>query len=255
MRLIGSTRMVTVIPAGERFSPAQLYKSAAIHGGSRFKMQLQISAFSRLKQLVRDYRLGSDNKNLSDEAVRNAQSGDTDSRRSGGTADEFFVAEFRLEKFAESSFFASDPGDNSGELANSASGIQGSKTERAAATPIITASGEFQAVLDLQCQRCLGTCRHEITTSFRFAFAANELTADLLPDSYDPVLLDEDGHLDGVGMFEDELLLRLPTHAMHADLKDCDQAEVPYQDHLVDPAEAKPESPFAALKGLSFRDS
>ena len=68
-------------------------------------------------------------------------------------------------------------------------------------------------------------------------------------------MLGEDGSLTVVEMFEDELLLRLPTHAVHADVADCDQAGAPFKQHVVEPEEVKPESPFAALKGLSFPDS
>jgi len=137
-------------------------------------------------------------------------------------------------------------------LSNAARGVQGGSDERAAGTPIIVATGELSAEIDLQCQRCLATYRHRLETPFKFAFAANEATADLLPDNMDPVMLDEDGALDPASMFEDELLLRLPTHARHADISECNPEGVPYSKHLVTEEEMKPESPFSQLKGLNL---
>ncbi len=245
--------MVTDIPAGERFSPAQLYKSAS-ENQCLFRAEVPVAAFQRLNQLIRDYRLVAANQSVTSLKTGAVAAGAGDEHVGG-----VFSAKFTLGKFAESSFFSNESGHESGSssgvLANSANGVQGSKDERAAATPMITASGELQATLELQCQRCLGTYQHDVATQFKFAFAANELTADLLPDSYDPVLLGEDGYLTVVEMFEDELLLRLPTHAMHEDSADCDNTGVPYEEHVIDPSEAKPENPFAALKGLSFPDN
>ena len=254
-----------------RFNPAQLYKSADSRA-EQFSVDQPISEFKRLLRLVEDYRLsssddGDGNKSASKPAqseVNEASAASESEQHSG----QQLRANFRLAKFADSSFFFDDKlADNGSEaakpakpakktdasgLSNAARGVQGGSDERAAGTPIIVATGELSAEIDLQCQRCLATYRHRLETPFKFAFAANEATADLLPDNMDPVMLDEDGTLDPASMFEDELLLRLPTHARHADISECNPEGVPYSKHLVTEEEMKPESPFSKLKGLNL---
>ena len=256
-----------------RFNPAQLYKSADSRA-EQFSVDIPISEFKRLLRLVEDYRLTNESpvsgKSGDISGGENAdKSGDRQAADAENT-EQRLRANFRLAKFADSSFFLDDKfasdgdgdakgkgkaaktSDTSGGLSNAARGVQGGADERAAGTPIIVATGELNAEIDLQCQRCLATYRHRLETSFKFAFAANELTADLLPENMDPVMLDEDGTLEPASMFEDELLLRLPTHARHADIKQCNPEGVPYSKHLVSEEEMKPESPFSKLKGLNL---
>ena len=250
-----------------RFNPAQLYKSVDSRG-EQFSVDLPITEFKRLLRLVEDYRLSSSEDGDSENSANKpAQSGSSESEQHLDSGQQL-RANFRLAKFADSSFFFDDKlADNGAEaakpakpakktdasgLSNAARGVQGGSDERAAGTPIIVATGELSAEIDLQCQRCLATYRHRLETPFKFAFAANEATADLLPDNMDPVMLDEDGTLDPASMFEDELLLRLPTHARHADISECNPEGVPYSKHLVTEAEMKPESPFSKLKGLNL---
>jgi len=258
-----------------RFNPAQLYKSADSRA-EQFSVDLPITEFKRLLRLVEDYRLSSDDGSNGGESARSPAQSDANEaneaskskQRSGQHSKQQLKANFRLAKFADSSFFFDDKlADNSAEgartakpakktdasgLSNSVRGIQGGTDERAAGTPIIVATGELSAEIDLQCQRCLATYRHRLETTFKFAFAANEATADLLPENMDPVMLDEDGTLEPASMFEDELLLRLPTHARHADISECNPQEVPYSKHLVTEEEMKPESPFSKLKELNL---
>lgn len=260
-----------------RFNPAQLYKSADSRA-EQFSVDIPISEFKRLLRLVEDYRLTNESPGSDKSADKSAdtsvgknvgKSGDGQAADAENT-EQRLRANFRLAKFADSSFFLDDKfasdgdgdtkgkgkaaktSDTSGGLSNAARGVQGGADERAAGTPIIVATGELNAEIDLQCQRCLATYRHRLETSFKFAFAANELTADLLPENMDPVMLDEDGTLEPASMFEDELLLRLPTHARHADIKQCNPEGVPYSKHLVSEEEMKPESPFSKLKGLNL---
>ena len=260
----------------------------------QFSVKLPIKRFSRLWQLVGDYRLadgskanelekGEEQSKQQDEAATDADSG-------------VFEANFRLSKFADSSFVAdmvaaagsgSDGGRSAsefsgeqgkdrknasskasdkrqsskhapkgGSLSSVSRGVRGDADERAATTPIIVATGDLKARLNLQCQRCLDTYEERIETDFRFAFAANEITADVLPETMDPVMLDEEGLISVVDMFEDELLLRLPTHAMHADESQCSDKAVPYQAHVVTKEqladEVKADNPFAVLKNIDL---
>jgi len=266
----------------------------------QFSVRLPIKQFSRLWQLVGDYRLV--------EGVDDERASEQGQQQDADTADEnvgIFEASFRLSKFADSSFVAdlvavagtesgsgrsatpsgegdlpankssgrglerknassraSDKRQNSkaavkgGSLSSVSRGVRGDANERAATTPIIVATGDLKALLNLQCQRCLDTYVEKIETEFRFAFAANEITADVLPETMDPVMLDEEGLISVVDMFEDELLLRLPTHAMHADESQCSEKAVPYQAHVVTEEqlanEIKPDNPFAVLKNIDL---
>jgi len=265
----------------------------------QFTVKLPISRFTRLWELVGDYRLAENQDTDPDVVQKQLQ----EQQQVSNDADSgYFEAKFRLSKFADSSFVAdmvaaagseSNPGRSAtslpadttteraparerknasskpsdkrqsskhapkgGSLSSVARGVRGDANERAATTPIIVASGEMTAQLSLQCQRCLDSYEERIETEFKFAFAANEITADVLPETMDPVMLDEEGMISVVDMFEDELLLRLPTHAMHADESQCSDKAVPYQAHVVTKeqldAEIKPENPFAVLKNIDL---
>jgi len=319
-------------PISDRFNPAKLYKMAQVKAASdagsgldagsgsepeskaaqagqtivtesdesvpdQFFVRLPIKQFSRLWQLVGDYRLV--------EGVDDGQASEQAQPQDGHENVGMFEASFSLSKFADSSFVAdmvavagsesdgrrsgafssdgevpsdktsgrglerknasskpSDKRQNSkqavkgGSLSSVSRGVRGDANERAATTPIIVATGDLKARLNLQCQRCLDTYVEEIETEFRFAFAANEITADVLPETMDPVMLDEEGLISVVDMFEDELLLRLPTHAMHADESQCSEKAVPYQAHVVTEEqltnETKPDNPFAVLKNIDL---
>ena len=264
----------------------------------QFSVKLEISQFTRLWQLVGDYRLADGSQTNGGSESESESEPIQDGQDKG-----VFEANFRLSKFADSSFVAdmvasagsqSDDGRSTstsaqsdastertagrerknasskasdkrqssrhapkgGSLSSVAGGVRGDANERAATTPIIVATGEFTAQLNLQCQRCLGTYLESIKATFRFAFAANEVTADVLPETMDPVMLDEEGMISVVDMFEDELLLRLPTHAMHVDESQCSDIAVPYQAHVVNEEqlanEVKPENPFAVLKNIDL---
>ena len=256
----------------------------------QFSVKLPIKRFSRLWQLVGDYRLADGSK--ANELEQSKQQDETATDADSGV----FEANFRLSKFADSSFVAdmvaaagseSDGGRSAsefsgeqgkdrknasskasdkrqsskhapkgGSLSSVSRGVRGDADERAATTPIIVATGDLKARLNLQCQRCLDTYEERIETDFRFAFAANEITADVLPETMDPVMLDEEGLISVVDMFEDELLLRLPTHAMHADESQCSDKAVPYQAHVVTKEqladEVKADNPFAVLKNIDL---
>jgi len=281
-------------PAGDGESGQPIVTEVTEAGetvADQYSVKLPINRFTRLWQLVGDYRLAEGAETDSD--VQQVQ----DDADSG-----VFEASFRLSKFADSSFVAdmvaaasadsdvdrsdflspadattertpgrerknasSKPSDKrqsskhapkGGSLSSVARGVRGDANERAATTPIIVATGEMSAQLSLQCQRCLDSYEQKIETDFKFAFAANEITADVLPETMDPVMLDEEGMISVVDMFEDELLLRLPTHAMHADESQCSEKAVPYQAHVVTKdqlkAELKPDNPFAVLKDIDL---
>ena len=67
----------------------------------------------------------------------------------------------------------------------------------------------------MECQRCLGDVRFEISAEFRLGLVFNDDQAKALPKRLEPVELDEEGRLDLWDVIEDELLLNLPDFPMH----------------------------------------
>lgn len=257
--------MIRQLP--NRFDPAQTIKLAAAKA-ERFRVEVPVDNFKRLTQLVGDYRLSDRDGDLTKATKAFPEANAKAVENTAATMDgNSFEAVFALSRFADSSFiFDTDeqvakPGTklSGGSTAGRGGNAGGSAEERAAKTPIIVAEGLFEAVVSLQCQRCLSSYNHRLSAEFKFAFAANEVTAELLPDSMDPVLLDDEGYISVVDMFEDELLLRLPTHAAHEEESQCDFTSVPYREHVATEEqlaklaeESKPANPFASLKGLDF---
>lgn len=78
-----------------------------------------------------------------------------------------------------------------------------------------TVTGQAQAQVQLQCQRCLEPVALEIDAEFSLAVVLNEEQAKNLPRYYDPLLVEEDVEL--AALVEEELILSLPAVAYHED--------------------------------------
>lgn len=101
--------------------------------------------------------------------------------------------------------------------------------------------------LQLQCQRCLAPCPHEVALQRRFWFADDEAEAERLDADLEDDVLALTRHLDLHELAEDEVLLDLPLVPRH---EVCPQPLVaPAAAGADEPAaaEAAPEHPFAAL--------
>lgn len=123
---------------------------------------------------------------------------------------------------------------------------------------VIVVAGRLTTRYQLQCQRCLGTMTHDVDAPFELTFAKSEQAAHDMPDEVDPVVLDETGSIHVVDLFEDELILHVPTVPRHDTVEECDASE-----HLVVatetehdlPTEAdavKKKNPFEVLKNLDL---
>ena len=110
---------------------------------------------------------------------------------------------------------------------------------------LVLLSGEIDACLTLQCQRCLEPVSVPVTSSFRLALREAS-GGEALPQGFE--LLEDTG--DGIvpaDLVEEEILLALPFAAAHASVSEC--GELAERLAVPGPAEQS-EHPFGRLKDL-----
>jgi uncharacterized protein len=111
-------------------------------------------------------------------------------------------------------------------------------------------NGHLSSSATLLCQRCNNVFTHQIDVSFCFSPVQgtdNEDT-DELPDAYEPAEVNDQGEVNLLQTFEDELILSLPIVALHAE-EDCDVKADEMSFGVIEPANERP-NPFAVLKEL-----
>jgi len=108
--------------------------------------------------------------------------------------------------------------------------------------------GKVSATLLVECQRCLKPMEIEVEGRFKFALIDSEEEIELLPDEFEPYLL-EGEEQSIVDLVEDELLLSIPMVTMHDDA--CSAVMVKQQKEIE--AQKEAAHPFAALKNLKDR--
>lgn len=118
----------------------------------------------------------------------------------------------------------------------------------------VLVAGKLTTTFQLQCQRCLEPMQFDVDEPFELAFAKTESLAQQMPEGLDPVVLDEHGQIHVVDLFEDELILHLPTVARHDNLSECEtehiQDESTVEQSVGESAERK--NPFDVLKNLDL---
>lgn len=115
----------------------------------------------------------------------------------------------------------------------------------------IVISGRLKTRFALICQRCLESMDVDISEPFELIFVESEQKADDLPKELDPVVLDDQGHIHVVDLFEDEVILHVPEVPKHSDMSVCNQGPTEFGDLPAEMEEGKP-NPFAALKNLNL---
>lgn len=111
--------------------------------------------------------------------------------------------------------------------------------------------GLVKADLVLECQRCLGAMIYPVDAGLDLAVVKVPEEADTLPESCDPVWVEEDT-LRLLDLVEDELILaipQVPRHEEHACSIDWNNPADEVQDEQEDDLSDKP-NPFAVLAGL-----
>ena len=105
--------------------------------------------------------------------------------------------------------------------------------------------GSVTATLMVECQRCLQPIATDVVGNFKFALVSSEEEFELLPEEFEPYLVEgEEQSL--IDLIEDELLLSLPMVAIHS--KSCSVFMAKHEQALKKEKEAS--HPFAALKSL-----
>jgi len=109
--------------------------------------------------------------------------------------------------------------------------------------------GHVSAKLLVECQRCLEPVETELSGSFKFALVSSEEEFDLLPEEFEPYLV-EGEEQSIIELIEDELLLCLPMVTIHDD--DCSDYMLKQNKKMkaAIQTEKEAEHPFAALKAL-----
>ncbi len=105
-----------------------------------------------------------------------------------------------------------------------------------------------EAVLDLECQRCLESMAHQVHAVGTLALVRGPMEAEQLPRALDPLLLDEQERVTVMRLVEDELLLSLPVVPRHASDQCPGHRAEPESSDL--PEASERENPFAVLAGL-----
>ncbi|MEE2764102.1 MAG: YceD family protein [Pseudomonadota bacterium] len=113
-------------------------------------------------------------------------------------------------------------------------------------------SGELEATVDLECQRCMGAMQTVLNSEFTLGLVTSDEQAQNLPKELEPFLTD-DFSADLWSLVEDELLLVLPAFPLH------ERAECPAREDLEayepdgepeQPDEPQRENPFSVLADL-----
>ncbi|MCM0611627.1 DUF177 domain-containing protein [Marinobacter sediminum] len=113
-------------------------------------------------------------------------------------------------------------------------------------------SGELEAPVNLECQRCLGSMQTALVSRFTLGLVTSDEQAQQLPKDLEPFLTN-DFSADLWLMVEDELLLVLPPFPLH-DRDECPAGEdlEAYEPNgsPAQPDEPRKENPFSVLADL-----
>lgn len=119
------------------------------------------------------------------------------------------------------------------------------KIEFCQSVGIASIKGKVSATLHVDCQRCLQTMEVKVEGRFKFALISHEDEIELLPDEFEPYLL-EGEEQSVIDLVEDELLLSLPMVTVHDN--PCSAVMTKQQKEIA--AQKEAAHPFAALKSL-----
>ena len=110
--------------------------------------------------------------------------------------------------------------------------------------------GKLACAASLLCERCNEAFEHQIDVPFCFSpvQSSEQEEQDTLPEVYEPVEVDDQGEVNLLQIFEDEVILSLPIVALHAE-EDCSVKQDDMSFGTIEPVNERP-NPFAVLKEL-----
>ena len=109
--------------------------------------------------------------------------------------------------------------------------------------------GQIEAVLELKCQNCLQAVQWTVKNDIKLGIVSSIDQADILPEDYEPLLVDEEKIL-LKDMIEDELLLVLPTFPKHQHNCLAQKTGNDKVDHSFNEQQSPTENPFSILAKL-----
>lgn len=136
-----------------------------------------------------------------------------------------------------------------GELLLSDEGYVTVKLEFTRSVGIASLRGKVSAKLLVECQRCLQPVETEVSGSFKFALVHSEDEFELLPEEFEPYML-EGEEQSIIDLVEDELLLSLPMVTIHEEACSDFMSKQNEEVRAAIKAEKEAENPFAVLKAL-----
>lgn len=86
---------------------------------------------------------------------------------------------------------------------------------------------DYQATLDVLCQRCLEPFELAISNRVEFAVLTSDSLASEWAEQDEPIVLEDDERLCPAQLVEDELIISVPLAPKHAQLDVCANAAVP----------------------------
>lgn len=123
------------------------------------------------------------------------------------------------------------------------------KLEFTRSVGIASLRGKVSAKLLVECQRCLQPVETEVSGSFKFALVHSEDEFELLPEEFEPYLI-EGEEQSIIDLVEDELLLSLPMVTIHEEACSDFMSKQNEEVRAAIKAEKEAENPFAVLKAL-----
>jgi len=116
-------------------------------------------------------------------------------------------------------------------------------------------TGELEAPVILECQRCMGPMPHTLVSTFTLGLVTSDAQAQQLPKELEPFLT-EDFSADLWSMTEDELLLVLPPFPLH-ERDECPASEaleaLEPGNAAEEPEQTSGDNPFSVLADLKTK--
>lgn len=113
---------------------------------------------------------------------------------------------------------------------------------------LVVIKGDSDVDVTLKCERCGKNFNHHVHVTYCFSPVIDDERIALLPEEYEPIIIDQFGEIDLLAMIEDEIILSLPAIPVH----NSERCEVSDADMVFCelPNEAEKPNPFAVLASL-----